>query len=139
MRLPEQRFWDRLRPNLKQGGVRVERIENLVGVGFPDMIALCCGTVTMCELKAVEEPPARLSTALLGDKRGLSVDQRNWHLSWNKYGGRSIILIACGSHHFFTIDGKLADKVNAMTLAELAVNSLASRWAELRTYLGSAK
>ena len=64
--------------------VRLERIENVVGVGTPDVLA-CCHITAFVELKAVDAPPVRETTRVLGDK-GLSRDQRNWHVDWHQWG-----------------------------------------------------
>ena len=70
MRLPEQRFWDRLRPSMAARGVRVERVENGVSEGMGDVLAIAdmgvptLGLVTFLELKAIDKAPAR-GTSLL--------------------------------------------------------------------------
>jgi hypothetical protein len=140
MRKPEQRFWDRLGPNLRQGGnLRIERVENAVGDGFPDTIVICEGVVTPCELKAVEEPPARLSTPLIPSGKGLNQDQKNWHAEWRRHGGHSLIIIGLGSRQMFCLPGGFADFVNKMSLADMAANSVAGNYAELREYLRKPK
>lgn len=112
MRLPEQRFWDRTRPRLTAHFL-VERVENLVGVGTPDIWVLApTGRVTPVELKAVQGWPARLSTRVLGPKAGLSQDQKNWHLTWQQAGGRSAILVGVGGNQQFLFPGHACDLIN---------------------------
>jgi hypothetical protein len=128
MRKTEQRLWDRMRKHAQaHPKVRLERVENLVGVGIPDVLLISRGQVAWCELKAVPLLPARKGTRVLGAK-GLSVAQRNWHYDWYAHGGMSIILIGIGAEQLFAIPGFLADAVNEMSMAELQKNSITSTW-----------
>lgn len=137
MRKTEQRLWDRMREALGRK-LRLERIENIVNVGTADVFSLANGRVTPVELKAVESYPARAATRVLGDK-GLSREQRNWHLSWRQNGGSSLILIGVGSHDMFVVPGALADLVNDMNAEELAQHSVAQNWQQLFIVLGGTK
>lgn len=135
MRLPEQRLWDRARPQLAARGLRMRRIENVVDEGMPDVLVRAGGVphdvVTMVELKEVVSPPKRSTTPLLGDKKGLSVAQRNWHLWWRDSaparrpaaGGRSAILVGVGSDIVLCVPGRYADVVNGWTLGDWARHS----------------
>ena len=133
MRKTEQRLWDRMRRAIGKD-VRLERIENVVGVGTPDVLA-CCYITAFVELKAVEGPPVRETTRVLGE-RGLSRDQRNWHKDWHQWGGKSYILIGVGLQTFM-ISGAFADEVNGMTMEQLAFYSVASDWAAVAKQLGA--
>lgn len=135
MRFPEQRLWDRVRNNLKKFGIHLERIENIAGEGIPDVMALCNGVMTMIELKAIAELPKRRTTRVLGDK-GLSIAQKNWHLEWHRYGGRSLILIGIGSKQVFAIDGRFADSVNDWSIDELEKENIFYEWLILAEFLG---
>jgi hypothetical protein len=75
MRRPEQLLWDAMRRNLPKE-LRLQRIENLVGVGMPDVYADKSGK--WVELKVPRGIPARKTTPLLG-RYGLNIDQINWH------------------------------------------------------------
>jgi len=120
MRKKEQRLWDRMRKALS-GSVRMERVENLVSVGRPDVDCLVDGFFTPVELKSVCRLPARRFTAVLGDKDGLSIDQRNWHLDWQRHGGKSLIIIGVAdlTNRLYAVPGKYHDDVNGMTTVEL--------------------
>lgn len=133
MRKTEQRFWDRMRRAIGKD-VRLERIENVVGVGTPDLVA-CCYITSFVELKAVDAPPVRKTTRVLGE-RGLSRDQRNWHKDWHKWGGKSYVLIGVGLQTFM-ISGAFADEINGMTMEQLAFYSVASDWAAVAKQLGA--
>lgn len=137
MRKVEQRLWDRMREALG-GKLRLERVENIVSVGTADVLSLANGRVTPVELKAVEAYPTRASTRVLGDK-GLSREQRNWHLSWRQNGGSSLILIGVGSYDLFAVPGAHADFVNEMNAEELAQHSVAQNWQQLFVVLGGTK
>lgn len=136
MRLPEQRLWDRMRAALRPRGTLLHRIENAVGEGMPDVVACCRGTVTFVELKAIYAPPVRATTPLLGEKRGLSAAQKNWHHDWNKAGGRTLILIGIGQE-IAVVDGSDADLVNTMAASDVRRVSLANTWASLAELLGA--
>lgn len=135
MRKTEQRLWDRMRRAIGRD-VRLERIENVVGVGTPDVLA-CCYITSFVELKAVDAPPVRETTRVLGDK-GLSRDQRNWHIDWRQWGGTSYVLIGVG-REIFMIEGGFADVINEMTMQQLAAHSVASDWAKVAIRLGGPK
>lgn len=126
MRLKEQRLWDRMRAHRPED-VRLERVENMAGDGFPDVLAKPRGAEPIvCELKAALLLPIRGSTRVFGDE-GLRVDQRNWLLDWDKYNGRAVILAsACegAAAMHWAIPGRLADEFNAMTVAELRLASV---------------
>lgn len=133
LRKTEQRLWDRMRRNAAALAPRLQlqRVENLVGVGLPDVLAICDGSVAWCELKAVENYPARSTSQVLGTAKGLSVAQRNWHYEWYAHGGRSFVVIGVGTSEVFTIPGILADGINTMTRAEMHRLSAAWNWAGL--------
>jgi hypothetical protein len=90
--------------------VRTERIENVVGVGRPDVDTLVAGSFVPVELKQVDGWPARSSTRVLGDE-GLSQVQKNWHLDWRNWGGTSLIVVGVGQE-VFAFSGERADEVN---------------------------
>ena len=153
-RLKEQKLWDAMRENFaaaaKTSGpamrVRLERIENLAGEGTPDVLVLCDGAVTFCELKAVDTFPKRPSTRVLGTE-GLRQEQKNWHMGWQHAGGRSLILIGIGSGReraHFAIEGRHCDTVNEMSWSDLSRHHVAQGvgaafWVQLMKYLKGNK
>lgn len=108
-RKPEQRLWDRLR-KAAAGQVHTERIENVVGVGRPDVDTLVAGSFVPVELKQVDGWPMRGGTKVLG-RQGLSQVQKNWHLTWRTWGGTSLIVVGVGEE-VFAFSGERADDVN---------------------------
>ena len=138
IRKTEQRLWDRMRRNAAALAprLRLERVENLVGVGLPDVLAIESGSVAWCELKAVEDYPVRATSQVLGAAKGLSVAQRNWHYEWYAHGGRSFIVVGVGTADMFAIPGILADGINAMTRDEMTRLAAARSWSDLFEQLG---
>lgn len=108
-RRPEQRLWDRLR-KAAANRIHTERIENIVGVGRPDVDTLVKGNFVPIELKYIEAWPAKSSTKVLG-REGLSQAQKNWHLNWCNWGGKSLIVVGVGDE-VFAFSGATADYVN---------------------------
>lgn len=136
MRKTEQRLWDRARGHLSPLGIFMERVENVVSDGTPDVTVLCEGIVTPTELKAVMGAPARASTRLIPSGKGLSTEQRNWHLAWTQHGGRSLILVGCGSRIILGVEGRYADEVNEWSLAHMAKMAVAATWSEVARHYG---
>lgn len=123
MRRPEQRLWDRLR-KAAMGKVHTERIENIVGVGRPDVDTLVAGSFVPVELKQVQGWPKRANTRVLGDK-GLSQVQKNWHLIWRRWGGTSLIVVGVGDE-VFAFSGERADEINEYNSTEFTNKSVCS-------------
>lgn len=121
-RKPEQKLWDRLR-EARPPGLLLERMENAVGEGRPDVDALFKGLVTPTELKRQPLLPAKIETPVFGDRKGLSVEQRNWHLRWSQHGGRSLIIAEAGTW-LFAWDGRHADEFNDAKLEKLLLRAL---------------
>lgn len=122
-RRPEQRLWDRLR-KAAAGKLHTERIENLVGVGRPDVDTLVEGSFVPIELKQVAAWPARESTKVLG-REGLSQVQKNWHLNWKNWGGMSMIVVGVGEE-VFAFSGERADALNDYNTNEFKNASICS-------------
>ena len=137
MRQTEQKLWDRFRENTKRHykGLPLrekpnyQRIENLVDTGRPDVDWLIKGVFSCVELKAVENAPVRATTRVFGPD-GLSVAQRNWHMSWEQAGGKSFVLASVGKDHFL-IEGVLHDYFNDMTLGQLHEAAVAFTWPQI--------
>lgn len=120
MRYKEQKLWDAMRSNTSPA-TRLERLENTAGTGTPDVMALSAGVVTFCELKAVIELPRRKTTRVLGEK-GLSVAQKNWHMTWNQNNGRALVVVGIGQgqlRQHVAVWASHADHVNDMTYTDL--------------------
>lgn len=122
-RLPEQRLWDRLR-KAAAGRVYTERVENLVGVGRPDIDTLVNGRFVPVELKAVARWPAKATTPVLG-RKGVSQQQANWHLNWRRWRGRSLIVVGVGDE-VYAFCGTVADDLNRYDTGEFRAAAVAT-------------
>lgn len=117
MSKPEQLFWGRLRPKLIAADIYVERVENLVGSGKPDVDTLWRGAYMPCELKAIPGWPARARTPVLGAKKGLRQSQLNWFLNWRRHNGRALIVVDV-ARSVFTFDQDASEIINDLPRAE---------------------
>jgi len=96
---------------------RMDRIENVVGNGTPDINYCAEGRESWIELKSPKEPK-RVGTTLFGSNHRLSTDQKNWFLSQQNAGGNGYILIATDVR-WILISGKHADLINTATVEYL--------------------
>ena len=117
MRKREQKLWDRMRNGLKKN-LYIERMENVVSSGRPDVDTMWHGITIPVELKAAEQYPARPGTPVLGKSKGLSQNQLNWWLKWKLWGGSGFIVIAVATD-VFAVPAKYSDEVNSFTRAQL--------------------
>lgn len=130
MRKPEQKLWDRMRHALKDQ-IYLERIENVVNPGRPDVDALWDGIVLPIELKALENFPQRSGTPVLGTK-GLNQNQLNWWLNWRRWGGSGFIVIGIAGD-IFAVPAKFSDEVNYFN--HLHLINFQTSWQELITQI----
>jgi hypothetical protein len=126
MRQAEQRLWDAMR-GAAPSGVWLQRIENLVGEGIPDVfMAAQCGVSTWVELKAPPRPK-RATTALLG-KDGVRLSQINWHLKAASLGLRTFILVRDSERALYLFPGAAAAELGQWSLEVCELKSLADAW-----------
>jgi len=127
MRKEEQRLWDRMRYSLKDK-VYLERMENVVNPGRPDVDAVWRGVVLPIELKVrVGGWPERDATPVLGCK-GLNQNQLNWWLNWRRWGGSGFILVGIQGE-IFSVPAASSDRVNSMNSKELYAHK--TTWMDL--------
>lgn len=96
---------------------RIDRIENMIGVGAPDVNFCIAGVDGWFELKSPTEPK-RATTPLFGSNHKLTIDQRNWFLRQRNARGRAFILIATDKR-WMLIEGKYADFINKLPVSGL--------------------
>lgn len=139
MRLPEQKLYDRFRENMPKHATvpyRIQRIENLLEAGIPDVIVDAApGLTTYVENKAVETAPMRSRTPLLGAAKGLNVGQRNWHMVAHTLGLRHFFLVGIGSTTNLLLPGRLFDELNAMPFDDMIRAAVAVRWEGIASVL----
>ena len=91
---PESKFWQVIRTNMPVRGDRLDRIENSVGDGQPDVNGCLSAEDVWIELKAPTEPK-RADTPLLGcgSNHPLLQSQINWFARQAQAGGIAFVLI----------------------------------------------
>lgn len=133
MRKPEQRVWDSMK-RAAPSGVWMERIENLLGDGIPDVLIMTAiSRVCFVELKAATLP-VRPTTRVLGDD-GLRPSQVSWHLKSTNYNTPVYTVIRDDQRGLYMIPASLAREVNDMNVNQLRAASLASSWEDIFTIL----
>lgn len=96
---------------------RLDRVENVVLVGMPDVNGCFDGIEFWIEVKCPKEPKKR-TTPLFGSNHKLSQDQKNWIKRQLLSGGLAYVYIDTGAHRIL-IGGSKADDLNEMTIDEL--------------------
>lgn len=133
MRKKEQLLWDAMKRNLPES-LWMQRIENLVGDGMPDVYIGRTGK--WVELKAPSRIPVRRQTPLLG-KEGLRLSQVNWFLKHNTMpeAPNAYILIRTVERELLLIPGDAAEEVNQLSLSELRKINAADSWEKIKEAL----
>lgn len=140
--MSEKKDYKLLRENVATPRDRIDRIENLMVVGMPDINFCSLGEECWIELKSPVEP-VRPTTKLFGSNHKLSQDQKNWFLRQKNAGGSCYILIF-SDKRILLIEGEHADNLNDMTVAELIAVSCfheikpikdKTKWSKLRSIL----
>lgn len=132
MRKAEQRVWDSMKRNAPSN-IWMERVENMVKEGMPDVWVAAHGKHSWVELKAAKLP-VRATTPLLG-KDGLRQTQLNWHYKAAQRGLPVYTLIRDDKNQIYFISCQHSEQVNRMTATELSKLSLAHSWGEVFEYL----
>lgn len=96
---------------------RLDRVENIVCAGMPDVNLCIEGVELWIEFKAPKEP-RRATTPLFGSNHKVLQSQINWFTRHTKAGGRGGFLISTNKRWIF-VDGKHAAELNLMTLDEI--------------------
>lgn len=114
----EKASYNAMRKGIMQRRDRIDRVENIVVDGMPD-VSMCLVGIgdVWIEDKSPREPK-RPTTRLFGSNHRLSVQQINWLLVQKQAGGRCFVFIDTDKRRLL-IDGKHADSINEMTVAEL--------------------
>lgn len=128
MRKPEQRLYDTMKSNCANG-VRLERVENGVNTGTPDVHAMRRGVTRWIELKVVKRP-ARITTPLI-KRDTMRRDQVAWHVSYNAAGGRSFILARDDRRQLYLFPGALALELHTLPFGHCYQLYAHRDWAEV--------
>jgi hypothetical protein len=127
VRKPEQRLYDTMKANCAHG-VRLERVENGVNTGTPDVHATRRGVTRWIELKVVERP-VRITTPLI-KRDTMRRDQIAWHLSYNSAGGRSFILARDDHRMLYLFPGALALELHTLPFGRCLQTYAQRSWAD---------
>lgn len=127
MRKNEQKLWDSMRRNQPKGWW-LQRIENVVTDGMPDVHATYRGTEAWIELKAAKSP-ARESTPLL--RGAIRIGQKNWHELCYQSGGASFILTRDTSRNLFLFPGEIVRQLDSLPYRDCLSRYLVSGWERL--------
>lgn len=118
----EKTAYAAFRENIIGRGDRIDRVENPIVPGMPDVS--CClrpGVEFWMEIKAPREP-IRDSTPLFGSRHGVMQSQANWIRSQIQAGGKCYFFIETDLHRFM-IDGGFCDEINELTVHQIKVAS----------------
>jgi hypothetical protein len=102
---------------------RIDRIENVMVAGMPDVNFCIDGVEGWIEQKSPKEPK-RKSTKLFGSNHKVSVDQSNWMKRQTTAGGKAYFLIVTDLR-WLLLDGAWADEINNMSVNQIVA---ASAW-----------
>lgn len=125
--MAESSDYKTFKANVPQPGDRLDRIENTVVTGMPD-INFCSGGVECWVEQKSPKEPVRRTTALFGSNHKVSQKQKNWFLRQRKAGGKCYFLIATDKR-WMLLPGSLAEHMNEMTVEELLDNAI---WATMK-------
>ncbi len=100
-----------------QLGDRLDRVENVVGTGMPDVNGCFEGYEFWIETKQPDEPK-REGTALFASNHPVSQDQKNWMLKQINAGGNAFFYIVTDNWRLL-VHGMHADKLNEMTVGQI--------------------
>jgi hypothetical protein len=111
-----------LKANLPKGRDRLDRVENVVVNGMPDINFCSEGVECWIEQKSPKEP-VRKTTKLFGSNHKVSQDQMNWFMRQTKAEGNAYFLIVTDKR-WMLIGGEHADRINEMTVEQLMAVAL---------------
>lgn len=115
--MAESTDYKTFKANVPEPGDRLDRIENPLVVGMPDINMCIGGTEVWIEQKSPKEP-VRSTTPLFGSNHKISQEQQNWFLRQRQAGGKCYFLIV-SDKRWMLLPGFLADEINGMTVGEL--------------------
>lgn len=115
--MSEKTDYQQLKKNVVKRKDRLDRIENHMIPGMPDINFCAEGVEVWIELKSPVEPKKE-ETPLFGSNHKVSQDQKNWMLRQRLAGGMSFFLI--GTDQRWILAGSShADHINGMTVSQI--------------------
>lgn len=134
MRRPEQKLWDTMLRN-KPGNVILERNENVVVVGAPDVYSLKIKHTVWIELK-IGKVPKRPTTKMQWSNGGLSQDQMNWIARAVRRSIPVYILARDDNKELYLLGGEVGDIFNSMTRDQCRALRIADNWNKIFEVVG---
>jgi hypothetical protein len=140
--MSEKNAYKNFHAHIMRGADRIDRMENAIGEGMPDINYCIEGVEGWIEIKSPIEPK-RATTALFGSNHRISQAQMNWFLRQRRAQGVAFLLIETNKRSML-IGASNVDEVNGMTVEQLLCCCLwsasrpimdAIRWARLRDVL----
>lgn len=101
---------------------RLDRIENIVVTGMPDVNGCVGGNEFWIECKHPKEPK-RAATPLFGSNHKLTQEQANWLLRQSNAGGKAFVFIDTDSFRAL-MRGVIGMRLNTMTRDEIKAEAL---------------
>lgn len=144
--MSEKNDYTTLKNGIRAPGDRINRIENAVSIGMPDVNCCIEGSEFWIELKSPIEPK-RQTTKLFGSNHKLSQDQMNWMLSQRNAQGQAWVLISTDKR-WMLVPIEHTDVINGMSVQEIVsisswtANKPVKRkteWEKLRAILVNSK
>lgn len=120
--MSEQTAYQRFRKYVIRHPDRIDRMENLIAAGTPDVNVCMEGVESWIEIKQPTEPK-RADTPLFGSSHRLSQDQMNWIKRQVSAKGRVFVLIVTDKR-WLLLHGRHADAINDLDVATLIHVSL---------------
>lgn len=128
MRKPEQRLYATMRANA-WNSTRIERVENGVGTGMPDVHLIRGGVTRWVELKVVRRPA--LATTALFNSGAVRDDQVAWHVAYHRCGGISFVLARDDRRQLYLFPGADAPQLHVLPLDVCLAHYSRSSWHEI--------
>lgn len=120
--MSEKKDYHKFRAHIIHPSDRIDRLENLVTFGMPDVNYCFDGVEGWIEIKSPVEPK-RSTTALFSGNHKFSQNQKNWFIRQLKAGGLAFALI-CTDKRWILIDANTVENANEMTVSELLQKSV---------------
>jgi len=121
--MTEQNDYARLRKRLPELRDRLDRVENPIAPGMPDINFCADGHEMWIEQKSPIEP-VRPTTPLFGSNHRVSQNQMNWHLRQYQAGGISWLLITTDKRWILISGSRIEQDINKLTVNELIEQSV---------------
>ena len=108
----ERKLWERVRSRLAPF-FYIQRIENMVGEGVPDVLLVCrkTGAMVLVELKSVDKLPVRAKSKVFGSG-GLNPQQVAWIYGRASVGCRIWVLAGADRGLMWLVPGGYAREFN---------------------------